>query len=68
MATIVVHPPKEQLKTVKAFLKAINVPFEEKKEEKLPKHVLDGIKEGEKDIQAGRSISFEEFKHQLASR
>ncbi|WP_285008196.1 DUF2683 family protein [Pedobacter faecalis] len=67
MATIVVHPEKDQLKAVKAFLKALNVPFEEK-EEKLPQHVIDGIQKGQEDIKAGRSISFDEFKHRLASR
>ena len=54
MNTIVAHPPKEQLKAVKAFLKAINVPFEEKKAEKLPAYVVDGFKESQKDFAEGR--------------
>ncbi|WP_256006284.1 DUF2683 family protein [Pedobacter deserti] len=67
MATIVIHPEKDQLKPVKAFLKALNVTFEEKKEEKLPQHVIDGIQKGQEDIKAGRSISFDELKHRLAA-
>jgi hypothetical protein len=63
MESLLVHPASvEQLKTVKAVLKALKVQFEPQ-DEKLPPHVLKGIKEGidryEKD---GISISFDEFK------
>ncbi len=58
MATIVVHPEKEQLKAVKAFLKALNVPFEEKKEEKLPNYVIEGFRDSQKDFAEGRFTKY----------
>ncbi|WP_285008583.1 DUF2683 family protein [Pedobacter faecalis] len=58
MATIVVHPQKDQLKAVKAILKALKVPFEETKGEKLPQHVLDGMKISDQQISAGRVKKF----------
>jgi hypothetical protein len=58
MATIVVHPEKDQLKTLKAILKALNMPFEEKKGEKLPKHVIDAIKISDQQITEGRVKKF----------
>ena len=54
MATILVHPEKDQLKAVKEFLKALKVPFEEKEGEKLPDHVIKGFKESQKDFAEGR--------------
>ncbi|ACU03309.1 hypothetical protein [Pedobacter heparinus] len=36
--------------------------------EELPKHVVEGIKRGQADMQAGRSISLEEFKQKLAAK
>lgn len=54
MSTIVVHPSKEQLKTLKAILKALNLPFEEQKDEKLPAHVMKGLKKSQKDFTEGR--------------
>lgn len=61
MNSITVHLDKVQLKIVKAFLKALGVPFEEQREEKLPSHVLEGIKRGQEDIKAGRSLNLDQF-------
>lgn len=66
METYVVHPDKFQEKALKAFLKALEVPFEIKKEASLPVHVISGIRKGQEDIKAGRSISLEEFKEKIA--
>lgn len=66
METHVVHPDKFQEKALKSFLKALEVPFEIKKEASLPAHVISGIRKGQEDIKAGRSISLEEFKEKIA--
>jgi len=66
METYVVHPDKFQEKALKAFLKALEVPFEIKKEANLPAHVISGIRNGQEDIKAGRSISLKEFKEKIA--
>jgi hypothetical protein len=68
MTTIVVHPKKDQLKTLKAVLKALDMRFEEKKEEKLPQHVIDGIKRGQEDLKAGRSITLDQFSERISAR
>ncbi|WP_256005241.1 DUF2683 family protein [Pedobacter deserti] len=68
MATIVVHPQKDQLKAVKAILKALKVPFEETKEETLPQHVLESIKRGQEDAKAGRTITLDQFAERMSSR
>jgi hypothetical protein len=65
MEALVVYPTKDQEKAVKAFLKALDVQFE-KKQEILPPHVLAGIKQGQEDIKAGNTFTFEEFKQQLS--
>lgn len=65
MEALIVYPTKEQEKAVKAFLKALDVQFEKKKEV-LPAHVLAGIKRGQEDFEKGNTISFEEFKQQLS--
>ena len=36
--------------------------------EELPQHVIEGIKRGQADMEAGRSISLEEFKQRLAAK
>ena len=36
--------------------------------EDLPTHVIEGIKRGQADIKAGRSISLEKFKKRLAAK
>ncbi|WP_428327546.1 DUF2683 family protein [Mucilaginibacter sp.] len=65
METLIVYPTKEQEKVVTAFLEALNVQFEKKKEV-LPHHVLSGIKKGQSDIKNGDTFTFEEFKQQLS--
>jgi len=66
METYLVHPDKLQEKALKAFLKALEVPYEIKKEEPLPTHVIKGIKKGQEDVIAGRTITLEEFKARIA--
>lgn len=68
METFVVHPDDFQKKALKAFLEALDVPFEIRKEEGLPVHVLKGIEKGQDDIKAGRKISFAEFEQKIANR
>lgn len=65
MESIIVHPSKSQEKAVIAFLEALKVPFE-KQEEHLPMHVLEGIKKGQEDFKAGRTVTLDEFKKRRA--
>jgi hypothetical protein len=67
MAAYIVYPSKKQEKVIKAFFEALEIPFEEKVEENLPTHVLDGIAKGQADILAGRTVSLDEFKKRLSS-
>jgi len=67
METYLVHPDKLQEKALKAFLNALEVPYEIKKNASLPTHVISGIKNGQEDIKAGKSFSLEEFKEKIAS-
>ncbi len=63
MSTYLVYPTSEQEQAVKEFLETLHIPFQkEDDEEKLPQHVLDGIKRGQEDFKAGRFISYEEFR------
>lgn len=67
MESIVIHPENaDQLKTVKAFLKALKVPFEPQSGE-LPAHVIKSVEKSIKQNEAGQTISLEEFtqKHLL---
>ncbi len=66
METYLVHPDKLQEKALKSFLKALDVPYEIKKEDSLPAHVIKGIKKGQEDVKAGRTVSLEEFKARIA--
>ena len=51
METYIVHPDKLQEKALRAFLKALGVPFEKKKaDDSFPAHVLNGIEKGQLDI------------------
>lgn len=55
MATIVVHPEKDQLKAVIAFLKALKVPYEEQKGiAALPDHVLQDLKISQQQDSEGK--------------
>lgn len=62
MESILVHPENaEQLKTVKAVLKALKVNFEPQAE-KLPQHVIEGIQRGIEQAKNGQTIAWDEFK------
>jgi len=63
MAIYVIYPTDEQEKILEAFLEASEIPFLKDDEEPLPKHVLDGIAQGQADIEAGRFITYDEFKN-----
>lgn len=62
MATYVIYPTDEQEKFMKAFLEALEISFVKDNEVDLPPHVLAGIARGQADIEAGRFVTFEEFK------
>ena len=66
MEIYIVHPTKEQEEIVLDFFKSLNIPYEKRKDVLLPNHVLDGIKRGQEDIEAGRFVSFESFKNKLS--
>ena len=62
MESILIHPENaEQLKTVKAVLKALKVQFESQSST-LPSHVLEGAKESLMQHELGQSISLSEFR------
>jgi hypothetical protein len=62
MESILVHPESaEQMKTVKAVLKALKVQFEQQPEI-LPAHVVQGIERSLKQAENGQTISLEDFK------
>ncbi|CAN5255735.1 hypothetical protein BH09BAC6_BH09BAC6_25560 [soil metagenome] len=61
METILIHPESiEQLKTVKAVLKALKVPFEPQPAA-LPSHVLKSIERIVEQYKGGQTISLKEF-------
>ncbi|MDQ8003213.1 MAG: hypothetical protein REI64_00360 [Pedobacter sp.] len=61
MENILIHPESnEQLKTVKAVLKALKVQFEVQKPS-LPNHIIKSAKKSLKEYEAGNSISLDEF-------
>ncbi|HEY2584077.1 MAG TPA: DUF2683 family protein [Mucilaginibacter sp.] len=62
MATYVIYPTDEQEKFMKAFLEALEISFVKDDQDELPPHVLAGIARGQADIEAGRFVTFEEFK------
>jgi hypothetical protein len=62
MATYVIYPTDEQERFMKAFLEALEISFVKDSDEELPPHVLAGIVRGQADIEAGRFVTFEEFK------
>ena len=68
MESILIHPESaEQLKTVKAFLNALNVKFEPKSNT-FPPHVAADIEESIKQHEGGQSISLKEFKEKHLSK
>jgi len=56
MEALLIHPEnKEQLKAVKAFLKAMKISFEEKKGEIIyPEHVINEVEASLKQANEGR--------------
>jgi hypothetical protein len=63
MESILVHPENaEQLKTVKAVLKALKVQFEPQSNISLPLHVLKGLEKSMQQVENGKTISLQEFK------
>ncbi len=68
MSTFVIHTDKEQEKIVKAFLEALGISFEKDDNEVLPQHVLEGIARGQEDFEAGRYITFDEFKKKYPAK
>ena len=66
MSTYVINPSSDQEAQVKAFLESLHVPFF-KDDDTLPDFVLDGIKQGQEDIKAGRFITHEEFVKRMKS-
>ncbi|ANI88922.1 hypothetical protein A9P82_06210 [Arachidicoccus ginsenosidimutans] len=57
METILIHTEnQEQSKAVKAFMKALNIKFETKKEKGYNPEFVRKILEGQKEIEEGRGI------------
>jgi hypothetical protein len=68
MEPILIYPEStEQLKTIKAVLKALKVHFEPQSNT-LPSHVLKDAQESIKQYENGQTISFEEFKERHFSK
>jgi hypothetical protein len=62
MESLLIHPENaEQLKTIKAVLKALKVQFEPQSNT-LPAHVLKSINASIKQYEAGQTISLQNFK------
>lgn len=58
METFIVHPDKFQGKALRAFLKALKVPFEIKENEELPAHVLESLRISLKQSKDGMLSSY----------
>lgn len=68
MESLIVHPESaDQLKTIKAVLKALKVPFESQ-ENSLPEHVLKSIDVSLEQFDKGKVISLDEFKEKHFQR
>jgi hypothetical protein len=68
MESILIHPESaEQLKTVKAILKALNVQFEPQSNT-LPSHVSKSIQKSIKQFEDGQTISLKQFKEKHLSK
>jgi len=68
MQSLLVHPENaEQLKALKAFLKATNISFTPQ-EKTFPKHVAEGIEKSIQQHRNGQSISLQEFKDKHLSK
>lgn len=63
-----IHPENlEQLKTIKAVLKALKVQFEPQSNS-LPPHVVKSIEKSMKEFRNGQTIPLEEFKQKHFSK
>jgi len=68
MESILIHPESaEQLKTVKAVLKALKVQFEPQSNT-LPAHVSKSIEKSIRQFENGQTISLQEFKEKHFSK
>lgn len=68
MESILIHPVSaEQLKTVKAVLKALNVQFEPQTTS-LPPHVTKSIEKSIGQYEEGQTISIQQFKEKHFSK
>ena len=69
MKTYLLYPNGDQEKIIADFLEANNISFfeDDDAQEDLPQHVLDGIKRGQEDVKAGRTITLEEFRKRFLS-
>jgi len=68
MHTYIVYPTIDQEKALESFLEENNIQFFKDEDEPLPDHVIKGIEEGIADIEAGRFITYEEFKRRFPYR
>ena len=68
MESILIHPESaEQLKTIKAVLKALKVEFETQSSA-LPNHVSKSIEKSIEQFEKGQTISLQEFKEKHFSK
>lgn len=68
MEAITIHPKNtQQLKALKAVLKALRIPFEPQSAS-LPEHISKSIETGLKQLEAGQTITLEEFKRRHFTR
>ena len=67
MKTFLLYPTEEQENMLHSFLENNNISFFEDEDDELPQHVLDGIKKGQEDARAGRTITLDEFKKRFLS-
>jgi len=68
MKTYLLYPNAEQEKMIADFIMANNISFfEDNDDDELPQHVIDGIKRGQEDVKAGRTITLDEFKRKYLS-
>jgi len=68
MESILIYPENdEQLKTIKAVLKVLKVPFEPQSAI-LPDHIVQSIEKSIKQYETGQTISLKEFKEKHFSK
>jgi len=68
MAIYVIYPTEEHEEALQSFLEDNNISFiKDSDEVPLPQHVLYGIARWQADIEAGRFITYDEFKKRMKS-